>query len=403
MTKRLVIYIDETWPTQPSAPWVLLDGRDTVLESGHSEPRHWPAAPGCEIVLGGPQCTWLTTTLPKSGRREQDRLLHYALEDKLIRDVESQHITVTAREAQHEGVRVTVLVTAKARLRTLLNQLDTIKRSPGRVIAELQSAAGASGRWTANLGPTGHWIVRPGAKPSLAADSDSIIDTLDHLLQTARGEGVEPDGLEVCCADGVTPPDLSALQAATGLSVTRGPRYGWWLTPHACDDLLHHEFEARSAGAGLRSALRAPIALAAAALGLYLLINVGEVLWQKQQLAAVEERMRGLFTTAVPNTPAIAPAQQLRRALDDLRSRHGQLRENDFLSLLDRTTATGGATLHHAITRLEYDNRSLEVTVADSAADALPLLAARLDALGLASRGGTATAPSLVIMPRSAP
>jgi general secretion pathway protein L len=403
MTKRLVIYIDETWPTQPSAPWVLLDGRDTVLESGHSEPRHWPAAPGCEIVLGGPQCTWLTTTLPKSGRREQDRLLHYALEDKLIRDVESQHITVTAREAQHEGVRVTVLVTAKARLRTLLNQLDTIKRSPGRVIAELQSAAGASGRWTANLGPTGHWIVRPGAKPSLAADSDSIIDTLDHLLQTARGEGVEPNGLEVCCADGVTPPDLSALQAATGLSVTRGPRYGWWLTPHACDDLLHHEFEARSAGAGLRSALRAPIALAAAALGLYLLINVGEVLWQKQQLAAVEERMRGLFTTAVPNTPAIAPAQQLRRALDDLRSRHGQLRENDFLSLLDRTTATGGATLHHAITRLEYDNRSLEVTVADSAADALPLLAARLDALGLASRGGTATAPSLVIMPRSAP
>lgn len=403
MTKRLVIYIDETWPTQPSAPWVLLDGRDTVLESGRSEPRHWPAAPGCEIVLGGPQCTWLTTTLPKSGRREQDRLLHYALEEQLIRDVESQHITVTAREARREGMLVTVLVVAKARLRAILSQLDTIKRSPGRVIAEIQSAAGANGRWTASLGPTGHWIVRTGDKPSLAADDDSIADTLNHLLQTARGEGLEPDGLEVRCADDVTAPDIPALQAATGLAVTRGPRYGWWLTPHPCEDLLHAEFEARSAGAGLRAALRAPIALAAGALGLYLVINIGEVLWQKQQLAGIEERMHGLFTTAMPNTPAIAPALQLRRALDDVRSRHGQLRENDFLSLLDRTTGTGGATLRHAITRLDYDNRGLEVSVADSAADALPLLAARLDGLGLATRGGTAARPSLVIMPRSAP
>lgn len=403
MTRRLVIYIDETWPAQPSAPWVLLDGRDTVLESGTSEPRHWPAAQSCEIVLGGPQCTWLSTLLPKSGRREQDRLLHYALEEQLIRDVESQHITVTAREAQREGVLVTVMVIAKARLRAVLSQLDTIKRSPGRVIAEIQSAVGANGRWSACLGPTGHWIVRTGTKPSLAADNDSIQDTLIHLLQTARGEGVEPEGLELRCADGTAPPDTAALQTATGLAVTSGPRYGWWLTPHACDDLLHTEFEARSSGAGLRSALRAPIAVAAGALSLYLLINIGEVLWQKQQLAAVEERMHGLFSTALPNTPAIAPALQLRRALDDVRSRHGQLRDNDFLSLLDRTTGTGGATLRHAITRLDYDNRSLEVTVADSAADALPLLAARLNGLGLVTRTGTSTHPSLVIMPRSAP
>ena len=403
MTKRLVIYIDETWPAQPSAPWVLLDGRDAVLESGRSEPRHWPAAPSCEIVLGGPQCTWLTTALPKSGRREQDRLLHYALEDQLIRDVESQHITVTTREAQREGVLITVLVITKARLRTVLTQLDTIKRSPNRIIAEIQSASGTNGRWSACLGPTGHWIVRSGAKPSLAADNDSIVDTLSHLLQTARGEGLEPDGLELRCADDIAPPDTASLQTATGLTITPGPRYSWWLAPITCNDLLHTEFEARSASANLRSALRAPIAVAAGALGLYLLVNIGEVLWQKQQLARVEERMHGLFITALPNTPAIAPPLQLRRALDEVRSRHGQLRDTDFLSLLDRTTSTGGATLRHAITRLDYDNRSLEVTVADNTADALPLLAARLDGLGLATRPGTATRPSLVIMPRSAP
>lgn len=403
MTTRLIIYIDETWPAQPSAPWVLLDGRDTVLESGTSEPRHWPAAQSCEIVLGGAQCAWLSTLLPRSARREQDRLLRYALEEQLIRDVESQHITVTTRATQAEGMLVTVLVIAKARLRNVLSQFDAIKRAPGRVIAEIQSAAGTNDRWSACLGPTGQWIVRAGAGPALAADGDAIEDTLVHLLQAARGEGLEPEGLELRRADGVAAPDAEGLQAATGLTVTTGPRYCWWLTPNACDDLLHEEFEARSSGAGLRAALRAPIALAAAALGVYLLVNVGEVLWQKQQLAAVEERMHGLFSTALPNTPAIAPAQQLRRALDDVRSRHGQLRDNDFLSLLDRTTGTGGGALHHAITRLDYDNRSLEITVNDGAADALPLIAARLQGLGLATRTGTSGRPSLIVMPGSMP
>lgn len=403
MTRRLVIYIDETWPAQPSAPWVLLDGRDTVLESGTSEPRHWPAAQSCEIVLGGPQCTWLSTLLPKSGRREQDRLLHYALEEQLIRDVESQHITVTARETQHEGVLVTVLVVAKVRLRTVLSQLDTIKRSPSRVIAEIQSAAGTDERWSACLGPTGHWIIRTDTKSSLAADDNAIEDALTHLLQVARGAGVEPDGLELRCADAMPAPDTARLHTVTGLTVTSGPHYCWWLTLHACDDLLHTEFEARSSSANLRSALRAPIAVAVGALGLYLLVNVGEVLWQKQQLAAVEERMHGLFSTTLPNTPAIAPALQLRRALDDMRSRHGQLRDNDFLKLLDRTTSTGGAALHHAITRLDYDNNGLKITVTDSTTDALPLLAARLDGLGLATRIDTSARPSLMIMPRSAP
>ena len=51
MSTRLLLAIDEHWPTRPDCPWVLLGDNGQPVSEGHSEPRHWPAAAECILVI----------------------------------------------------------------------------------------------------------------------------------------------------------------------------------------------------------------------------------------------------------------------------------------------------------------------------------------------------------------
>ncbi|MBL8453597.1 MAG: general secretion pathway protein GspL, partial [Zoogloea sp.] len=79
---RLLLAIDEHWPTRPECAWALLGPDGQPLSEGHSAPRHWPAADECSVVLTGAQCLWLNVLLPRGARRDLPRLLSYALEDR---------------------------------------------------------------------------------------------------------------------------------------------------------------------------------------------------------------------------------------------------------------------------------------------------------------------------------
>lgn len=380
MSQKLIVYLDESWPESPSAPWILLDDRDRQVEAGQSEPRHWPPDVECEIVLSGTQCAWLETRLPNAGRAEQARLLRYALEDQLIRDVDEQHLTVTRRIPGADGVTTTVLVTSRQRLRQLLAQLEQIGRKPVRISSEMQAASAQPDGWTVTIGPTATWVLHTGTGPALAIDAASAAALIAHLAATAQGHA--PAAIEIRCASGAMMPDLDELASLTGRTVLAGAAYVWWSGRNAAADLLHDEFEQRGSGAGWHHRLRAPLTLAAGAAALMLVAMLGEVLWQRQQLGKLEDRMRRLFETSVPNTPAIAPAVQLRRTLADVRARHGQLRDDDFLTLLDAYTEIGGAGTRHSITWLEYANGTLQMQLHGAPPEDPALLQARLGALG---------------------
>ena len=122
-----------------------------------------------------------------------------------------------------------------------------------------------------------------------------------------------------------------------------------------------------------------------------LVTSLAEVLWQRHQLGNLEDRMRRLFETSVPNTPAIAPALQLRRTLAEVRARHGQLRDDDFLALLDAYAEIGGAGTRHSISRLEYADGIMQMRLDGAPPEDPALLQARLGALGFdaGSDGGT--------------
>ena len=404
MNTRLIVHLDESWPETPSAPWVVLDDRDRVVSEGHSEPRHWPAAQRCEAVLSAPQCSWLDTRLPAGGRSDQTRLLRYALEEQLLRDVDEQHLTVTARHKLDEGFSVRVLVCARPRLQRIVAQLKALGRPPQRITSALQQATLPPDSWSLSACPDGGFILNPAPAPAIAVDPDTVLPMLEHLLDRAAGK--RPARLRVTALSGELPPAQAALEALAtrhGVALETVPAPVWWQGHAQAADLLHGEFAARSSGGVLRQA-RAPLMLAALAAFIGLLALLGEVLWKAQQLEATEARLRRLFETAVPGTPAIAPAVQLRRALDEARARHGQLRESDFLTLLDSFADIGGNATRHAIAALEYnaDNGTLQVRYDPTRLTQTELLQARLHTLGHDARAGSEP-DSLIINRRVLP
>ncbi|NMG15638.1 type II secretion system protein GspL [Aromatoleum bremense] len=405
MTQRLIIYIDETWPAAPSAPWVLLDERNRIVQEGHSEPAHWPVVPHCELVLGGAQCSAFETRIPKAARREQERLLRYALETQLLKDVDAQHLAVTHQRPDGAGLEAGVLVISRARLRTVLARLAEVGRLPLRAVAELQAVPDGGSHWTLALGPTGGGILRVDATHAFVADAGALAEILVHALMQARASGAEPDALEVrraSTAPRSTEPEALAGTVA-GLRVEAGAAYRWWETPAGSADLLHGEFAPSQRGSAGRQALRRPLILAAVAVGVFAAVNLASVLWQRHELDGIEERMRRLFITAVPDTPAIAPALQLRRHLDQARSLHGELREDDLLALLSAYTEIGGSAAPASVRTLDYEAGQLKLTLDAASASGIGVLEKRFALLGYVVRSTGGAAPSLTLSRKNQP
>ncbi|MCB1957374.1 MAG: hypothetical protein KDG55_16975 [Rhodocyclaceae bacterium] len=385
MSTRLLVLIDEHWPSRPSAPWVVLDEAGRVQSEGESEPKHWPAASECAFMMAGSQCAWHQARLPRGARREEGRLLAYALEDRLLRDPESQHLVVTDREPGPDGVTVRVLVTARERLRALVAQLAAIGRPPVAACSELQSAPAGGKDWhlaiaphalTLRSGPTGAEALDPplaGCQPLLA-----------HALAAARAADSVPARLVLHRAPGA---DDAALEGeALGITLAEGEPYRWWAGAAGATNLLQGEFAPRHRRAGWIGRLGWPLRLAAAALVVMVLADVGEVLWQRHRLGELDARMTRLFESALPRTPAVAPAAQLARQVDALRGSRGQLRSDDLLALLAAYASARGVATRDSIASLEFREGRLALELPALGAAERAALRERLSAQGYVAR-----------------
>ncbi len=382
MKYTLVLYIDETWPARRDCPWVLLDARNKVAEQGCSAPAHWPAAGSCVLVLGAGQCVQHSVRLPRSGRREEPALLRYALEEKLVDDVEQQHFVVAHRHADDEGLKLSVLVVAKARMRQLQTELDALGRAPDKMITELQIPALLHpGDWSLVVGPTDALVLSADGDPAMQLDPASAGAMVSLLLQQARARNDQtPKALRILLTPGSAHAALlSSLDV--GIVTERDDAYPWWQVTDLADDLLQGAFAPARRSGGLLSRVRAPLAIGAAAIVVLLVVSLVELFVMRHQLADTEARMQRTFATAVPGVPAIAPSIQLRRELDLRLAAHGHLRHDDFLMLLDVLTETAGGSIRGHIDALEYDEGVLKVSVDTTAID-VALLAAQLRTLG---------------------
>ncbi|PKO50074.1 MAG: hypothetical protein CVU28_13760, partial [Betaproteobacteria bacterium HGW-Betaproteobacteria-21] len=163
--------------------------------------------------------------------------------------------------------------------------------------------------------------------------------------------------------------------------------------------LLHGTFAPPVVASAIGRRLRLPLTLAAFSLVVVGLIEVSNVLWQRHLLASTESEMNRIFEATLPGIPAVLPLAQFERHRDDLRSNHGQLREDDLLARLAIFTQARSAHPDVSITTLDYDRGRLVLEVEGISDDAASALSERLAQQQMATPGLPETPSNIEIVP----
>ena len=379
MTTTLMLLAGEHWPRDPVADWVLLDAGRRPLDSGRSEPRHWPPAQRHELVLAGSRALWLELELPPAPRREQAQLIRYALEGQLARDPDLQHATVSGRDAA--SARCGVIVIERGELAAVVSACNSLGRPLAAVRSALQLAPPPPGSWVLAMLPGGDAVLRAGVRSGIALDAGSPAALADWLaLQWSATPAAErPQVLELRCARAVQGPDPAALALVDGVALRGGAELEWWQLPPDAANLLHGEFAPAHDRDALWRRLRPPLALAAGGAVVWLLAQVAMLAMDGREERMLRERGERIAAEALPGQPLLEPRMQLRRALERSLQAHGQLAAGDLLSLLDAALEAGAP--RPLALRYEDGRLILQLTAVPAAE-----LLTRLDARGLAAR-----------------
>lgn len=374
----LHVLIDEHWPANAEADWVLTETDGTLRAHGCSTPDRWPGDATLVVVLGASQSSWHRVTLPKGKAATDTRLIAYALEDVLLDAPQAQHITLIQRHDAETGSQADLIVTARDRLRTVLTALRTAGHEPRHLYTELQSdVTTADGRQELQL------CLRPGlavlhpieAGPvALPDDIDQLMPFVDDALRTRRRDEMDLPRLRLH-ADPGCEAEVTRIEAVLGSATLQAcERYAWWRTDAAAD-LLHGEFSVGAAGASLARRLRLPLALAASALLALAGIMFADILRMRSAIDALDADIASRFAAALPGTPRVMPEAQLHRRLEDLRRRAGAAGDADLLPLLGRLAeARDDLAPTASVTALDFGAGRLSVAFAGATAEELDRL-----------------------------
>lgn len=397
MNQILRLFLTADWPAQDaSCDWALVDRGGKQLQLGRSEPRHWPAAADCEIVLSAEQCLTLRARLPKGAKSRLPEVISFALEDHLIGDAEAEHFVAGATGA--DGM-TSIWVVARARLKVLLAALNSVGRVPQRALSEIQLAPLPAGRWSVCLraqtanGASIFGFARTGGEEGFAFDigAPSALETppleLQLALQAAQAAGTAPSTIDIYVAPGSleesTKTIAASWQAALAFPVKLAGEIIWHDPATAATrNLLTHEFAPPRRPQDGWGSFRLALYLALAAGIIFTLFNFGEWAWLSHQSSKLQQQMAATFRSAFPQAQtAVDPPLQMQRLYDQSRREHGQLGAADFLPLLAAATETAG--VQGKLGKLSYEDGRLELTVTVPNAEAAERLRDTIKSRGL--------------------
>lgn len=382
MKATLRILVSRGWPADPKARWALLSIDGSTIEAGESEPAHWPVADDVEAVVSGDQVVWHRVRVPENiPHGELGRVLANALEEKLIADAESQHVTMTDRHANEVGV----LVIARKRLREIVSRFAAVGRPLTSVFSELQTAPSGEHGWHLSLyGSAG--ILRRGPDDGVSVDLDEEgmpPHLLTGLAASAIGGGKPASNLTLHVQEGALLPNPAEWQAATGLSVKHGDPYKWYAFEDKATNLLHGEFLPDHRRLALLGRVLPALWFAGMIFAADLVLNAVQVGWERHKLSEARDRIDSMFKSAFPNAPAVAPVMQVRKELDRLRAPLGMLRSDDALTLLGVLSEYLDSGVRDRLERVRYDEAALELTLSTFDEAEWGVLVRQLDSRGL--------------------
>lgn len=361
MTERLFVYLDESWPERPEAEWVLLDHGGAVLRRGSSAPSGWPGADRLEGIVGASQCLWLEFPLPLvSGKRrlkraDEAKLIANGLEEKIVDDPDSQHWVVTHRREDGGVILAGVLVMSKQRVRQLCEALSALGKPADALYSELQSCPWDDDECTL-LRHGDDWIVRASANTALVLPEAVLPEALGKLASSDAGLRIlTPPG------DSDLPSGLLSRLNADGRRI-RCDSHEWWNGASRVTNLLQGVFSQGDRQRTPFHSLRWPALAFGFLMAAQLVITLAA--WSNDRLAL--NRIRGdmerMLAVAAPGMPVVLPTQQLHQILGTEAVRHGQLRDDDLLTLLAALSEVLGSGAS-GLVQVDYDNRQMEITL----------------------------------------
>jgi general secretion pathway protein L len=361
----LRLLIAENWPERPETAWALIGPDGKALSEGTSDPRHWPAAERCEAVLLGAQVSVHTVRVPRANAREQQRALSFALEEQLVREADSQH--VTALERGEEAWSVAVI--ARERMRRLIAQFAAIHRPLDAVFAAAQSVPLVDGAWAIGVHGQEAWVR---TAPFAGFADDVLPDQAPVLtlaaLEQARAAGTLPHSVHVF--ESAPLADRDAWTAAfESMPLEWAGEWLWHALPGDTPSMLHGEFAARHHHGSAWKLIKPAAVLVGVALAFHLVAGVIDVLIKRSRVTSARAEMVQLLQNQMPGTPALDPPTQLHREVNTLRSARGQLADDDALALMADLSTALGTDATGALQSIKFENGSLEVTLVAGKAD----------------------------------
>ena len=348
----LTLLIDEKWPDIQETDWVLCGPRGEVLQQGRSAPNHWPSADRRVAVLANAQVSLCTVHLPKSRRQDRERLIAYALEERLPVETDKQHFTLIER---HGGEAVVAIVDA-ARLMRIVEACRSIEQPLATVVGRLQCLpALAKTVMCVDEGTMRYWRW-----PDGSGLSEDRLDTDDQAVSwSARNI---QHTTEVVYVQGP-----QSVADALGLPLAPEPlkNIPQWFNHSSATNLLHGAFAPRHAGGNWAAQLRWPLWIASGAVALHLCASLGSVFFSRQIESELNAKVRAIFATAFPGATVVDPVLQMRRQLNELRPKNGGLRDDDMLALLAALSDALGANGVKALTQIRFEAGALEIELSE--------------------------------------
>jgi len=363
---RLEIWLPRDWPgADTELRWRRTDAGGASRQGSQRGLEGLAAAD--EIIVWTPaaETLLLRARLPTRSASKIAQALPFALEDQLIDPPEKLHFAFT----QEAGGALAVAVTRRDRMEGWLAALGAAGLSPARLAPVTLSLPLADRVWTLAFSD-GEMVLRSGVHAGFGGPREVHPPGWLHTaLAEARAELTAPERILL-----VDPPgdlDAGAWRAALGLPLEAIPPSGVDV-PAASLDLLQQRYTQRGRGtAALRRAYLPAAALLAAWLVLTLVLDAVEWTRAAYRVRAAEEEMRALLVKSFPDTRVIVdPAEQMRRGLEELGARSGAASPGDMLYLLARASPAFEREARLRVQAIEYSNKTLNVRLAASQADA---------------------------------
>lgn len=302
--------------------------------------------------------------LPAMSRKNLARAIPYALEDRLLGDVDEQFFVPIQSDADGSSV----CVIAHERMQAILATLNSANLTPTSLSPVMSAVPLPANSWTLVFNDQSG-CIRTGESGGMAVNIESMLPpyVLKKSLQHERETGSAPTALLLINA----PAELDSKEWSSELQLeVIQPEAGFWENlgnPSPGFNLLQGPYKPKSTTRSSLNRLRLAIVL-------ILVLAIGNIAsfgidWFRlyKESRTINSEMMTLFKTSFPDqaNAVIDPALQMQRNLDRLRQEKGGASASDFLALLLAVSKSlsGIHAQSSGVNKVRYADKSIVVDV----------------------------------------